>query len=172
MDYRFCKLGVGSTKTFTLCGASDYLSPEQIAQSGHTQAVDMWALGVLLYELTVGAHPFSSTSEVATYSRISSFGSKSFPTLKFPDTLAVEVKSLINQLLVPTPEARIATHAVKKHPFLATCSEATLQGVSPLLPFARLEKQEILSEGIDTKVLEAFHVEFTGDKAWLEALDL
>lgn len=126
LDYRFCRLGLytgGANKAFTICGASDYLAPEQIAQTGHSYPVDLWGMGVLLYELTVGSHPFSSHTEVATYSKISSFGTKANPALKFPDHFPAETKSLINQLLVPTPEARLgsAGHAgfvaLKKHAF-------------------------------------------------------
>jgi serine/threonine protein phosphatase PrpC/CRP-like cAMP-binding protein len=125
VDYRFARLGLypgGSTKAFTICGASDYLSPEQIAQTGHSYPVDLWGMGVLLYELTVGSHPFSSNTEVATYAKISTFGTKANPALKFPDHFPTDTKALINQLLVPTPEARIGSGQngfaqLKKHPF-------------------------------------------------------
>jgi CRP-like cAMP-binding protein/serine/threonine protein phosphatase PrpC len=125
VDYRFARLGLyagSSTKAFTICGASDYLSPEQIAQTGHSYPVDLWGMGVLLYEMTVGSHPFSSNTEVATYAKISTFGTKANPALKFPDHFPTDTKALINQLLVPTPEARIGSGQngfaqLKKHPF-------------------------------------------------------
>eukprot|EP01031_Cornospumella_fuschlensis_P053658 gene53658-biopygen16616 len=139
----------------------------------------MWGMGVLLYELTVGSHPFSSASEVATYSKISSFGSKSFPALKFPDNFAPEAKSLINQLLVPTPEARIGGGglgftALKKHAFFKginweevdVCNES-----SPLFGLAQREKVDIQAEGLDSKVTEAFAAAFDGDAKWLGTLD-
>ena len=32
-DYRVCKLGLSAgERTFTVCGAADYLSPEQVGQ--------------------------------------------------------------------------------------------------------------------------------------------
>ena len=185
MDYRFCKLGLyGSNKTFTICGASDYLAPEQISQIGHSYPVDLWGMGVLLYELSVGSHPFSSSTEVATYNKISSFGTKSFPTLKFPDSFSNDIKSLINQLLVPTPEARIGAglngfHSLKKHAFFRSFSQwetihQTAQ--SPVAAMARKELAELLQEKLDDSLVRQFDAptdpQVVGDLAWLKNLEL
>ena len=39
---------------YTKCGTPEYLSPEMLAGSGHDEGVDLWALGILLYELLCG----------------------------------------------------------------------------------------------------------------------
>ena len=38
-------------KTYTMCGTIDYLSPEVLKNNCYTLSVDMWAFGVVLYEL-------------------------------------------------------------------------------------------------------------------------
>ena len=48
-----------STKHPTFCGTTEYLAPEMIAGTGHTKAVDLWALGVLIFELISGRTPFN-----------------------------------------------------------------------------------------------------------------
>jgi len=174
LDYRVCKVGLSSgERTFTVCGATDYLSPEQVSQVGHSYPVDLWGMGVLLYELAVGSHPFSAASEVATYTRISTFGSKAFSVLKFPEHTSAEVKSLINQLLMPTPEARIGAGAapkgfaaLKKHPFFSSNPfssggdvwEALAAGSleSPLLQLAAKERRHILEDGVEKDLLDSF----------------
>lgn len=42
----------------TLCGTCEYMAPEVILKGKQTQKTDIWALGILLYELFHGQAPF------------------------------------------------------------------------------------------------------------------
>ncbi len=43
----------------TVCGTPEYMAPEMILKEGHDELVDVWCIGILLYELIFGKTPFS-----------------------------------------------------------------------------------------------------------------
>lgn len=54
------------TDTNTVAGSPHYMSPEQLRSLKHLdQRTDIWALGVILYELLTGARPFTGASSSA-----------------------------------------------------------------------------------------------------------
>ena len=54
----------GNKARTTYCGTPDYLAPEMVDEKAHTEKLDLWTLGVLLYELVVGKAPFTPSSTI------------------------------------------------------------------------------------------------------------
>lgn len=46
------------SRTFTILGTPHYMAPEIIAGKGYTLLVDLWSIGVCLYEFMCGMVPF------------------------------------------------------------------------------------------------------------------
>ena len=62
----------GLTKTGNVIGTPRYLSPEQLLGEPVTPASDVWALGVLLYEMVSGQVPFEGATVSELWKRIDS----------------------------------------------------------------------------------------------------
>jgi serine/threonine protein kinase len=84
-----------------VCGTAEYLAPEMIMGKGHGLEVDWWALGILVYEMHVGEHPFTGPNPMAVYQKII------MGRINFPSHLEQPVKSLISGLLEQNPSKRI-----------------------------------------------------------------
>lgn len=59
-------LGDGSTAAGKVKGKIAYMAPEQIRDEGIDRRVDVFAMGIVLYAITTGRHPFRKESEAAT----------------------------------------------------------------------------------------------------------
>lgn len=101
-----------SSRRTTMCGTLDYLPPEIVRHQEHDEQVDVWSLGILLYELLVGKPPFEAPSHDSTYQRITAVD------LRFPYCVATDARDLISKFLVKDPSYRISLSQVHKHPWV------------------------------------------------------
>ncbi|OQR75630.1 AGC/PKA protein kinase-like [Tropilaelaps mercedesae] len=57
-DFGFAKKCAG--KTYSLCGTPEYLAPEIVSMRPYGKSVDVWAYGVLIFEMLCGRTPFAA----------------------------------------------------------------------------------------------------------------
>jgi aurora kinase len=117
-----------SSRRNTLCGTLDYLPPEMVEGREHSSSVDVWSLGVLMYEFLVGTPPFEAEGHSATYRRISRVD------LRFPKGLSEDAKDLIFRLLQKEPKRRIELELVRRHPWIVRNARGAQQTVSAVMP--------------------------------------
>jgi serine/threonine-protein kinase len=67
-DFGIAKAGAGGdlTRTGVVMGTAKYLSPEQVSGSPADAGSDIYALGIVLYEMLCGAPPFVGDTELST----------------------------------------------------------------------------------------------------------
>lgn len=96
----------------TICGTMDYLAPEMIDQQPHDHRVDVWAVGVLLYEMLVSSAPFKARSQLDALRRIVNVD------LRCPCFLDARAAELIRALLQKEPEMRLTLAQAAQHVFI------------------------------------------------------
>lgn len=78
-------MGGGATVAGQLKGKVSYMAPEQVRGEPIDRRVDVFAMGIVLYALTSGKHPFRRESEAATMYTIASDETVVPPTKFVPD---------------------------------------------------------------------------------------
>jgi serine/threonine protein kinase len=108
---------VDDARTYTMCGTNEYMAPEMVNAQGHTSTVDIWALGVLIYEMLCGKTPFATAADLnekdtamAVYAKISRHHKDDLTF--FRDDLSAEVRDLIKQLLDPIVDDRLGCQGI------------------------------------------------------------
>lgn len=78
-------VGDGATGAGQIKGKVGYMAPEQIKGDDLDRRVDVFAMGIVLYALTTGKHPFRRESEAATMYNIASPDAVIYPSRAVPN---------------------------------------------------------------------------------------
>jgi serine/threonine-protein kinase len=101
-------MGGSATVAGQLKGKVSYMAPEQVRGEAIDRRVDVFAMGIVLYSLTTGKHPFRRESEAATMYTIASDDPVVAPSTflpNYPPTL----EAVLLKALAKDPRDRFAT---------------------------------------------------------------
>jgi aurora kinase len=97
---------------FTTCGTQIYHSPEMLSKGGYDTRVDIWAIGVLIFELMVGRPPFKSDGEHSMEDNIMNL------RINWPESMNIYAKRLITDILKVNPKERPTLENILDHQFI------------------------------------------------------
>ncbi|CAD8171468.1 unnamed protein product [Paramecium octaurelia] len=97
----------------TFCGTLDYMAPEMLTNQPYSFSLDIWCLGILLYELIHGYAPFKGRTENEKCNNIVKMA-----TIDYDPTLSTEAKQLIQGILKYNPAERLSMNQIFDHVWL------------------------------------------------------
>ena len=124
-DFGWSSLSQGVRKTY--CGTPDYLAPEMIKESGHTEKLDVWTLGILQYELLCGKAPFTPQGGKDRREKMRRLEVNILNmNIDFAPGFSAKGKRLILKCLQKNPEMRISAENMLHDEFI------TSHGLKPI----------------------------------------
>lgn len=116
-DFGFAKYIDEDKFTDTMCGSPMYMAPEVLNFGMYGPEVDLWSIGIMLFELFYGYFPFEARKSKQLIDAM-----RNNPIVHMPDNgiippLAID---LISRLLVVPPADRISFGNLFSHPWLAS----------------------------------------------------
>jgi serine/threonine protein kinase/Tol biopolymer transport system component len=137
LDFGIAKLAgeAGLTRTGASVGTPAYMAPEQMQGREVDGRADLWALGVVLYEMLAGHRPFLGDHEAALRQSILSDAPEPLPRVDVPPGL----ERVVRLLLAREPDERYpsADAAIADLRLLAGLSSTSMLAAEPPSPITR-----------------------------------
>ena len=93
----------------TFCGTPEYIAPEMLQKKGHDTRVDIWSVGVLMFELLSGYSPFVAKNNQDLYQNIRRL------KIQWPKDIPPLAKNLIGKILKLNPLDRPSLEEILEH---------------------------------------------------------
>lgn len=106
-DFGIARCGTQVTSSGNIKGTPAYLAPEQIVEQKQDERSDLFSLGIILYRMASGVHPFDGSSIGAVCAQIISASPP--PPSRYNPALSPEFDQVVMRCLAKNPAERFAT---------------------------------------------------------------
>ncbi|CAI2383763.1 unnamed protein product [Moneuplotes crassus] len=131
------------------CGTMPYMAPEMINKQGYSKSVDIWALGIIMYNLISGGkHPLHQKGETTTEYKEKL---KSKQKLTFDASFSDLAKDLIKKMCAYSPVYRYNIEQALKHPWITRSQET-----KPPLTYLEIIKYGDCQERLKNAIMNCF----------------
>lgn len=113
-DFGFVKENIDNNLLNTLCGSPIYMAPEILKYQKYDNKVDLWSIGIILFEMITAKPPFNASNHLELINVIET------QKYKIPDDIIIssECIDLLSKLIVVNPKRRIEFDDFFNHSFL------------------------------------------------------
>ncbi|XP_076671057.1 unc-51 like kinase 3 homolog Aduk isoform X2 [Andrena cerasifolii] len=150
-DFGFAQYLSNSEQKFTIRGSPLYMAPEILLKRKYDARVDLWSVGVIMYECLFGKAPYSSSSFQELAEKI-----KDGRPIELPKGSRVsrECKDLLMSLLKHDPGERISFDEFFAHDFLDLAHAPTKENYDKAIDLV----QKAVQMDTENNPKEAFHL--------------
>ena len=110
-DFGWSNYIQSGNKRNSICGSPIYLAPEMITRTGHDEKVDIWSIGVLLFELLTGDQAWAGDNVETVKYNICNL------KISWPENIDILAADLISKILRLDPYERISLRDILNHSF-------------------------------------------------------
>lgn len=127
------------------------MAPEVVKRTGYNSAVDFYCLGMLLYEMVVGASPFDFQTQKELFAQITD------GQIRFPKLMSPQLKLFLSQLLAKNPKERLGAKfglsEIVNHPWCSDIDFVKIASKSvkpPIIP--NIYQTNFAKEFVETRI--------------------
>jgi 3-phosphoinositide dependent protein kinase-1 len=122
-----------SDRRNSFVGTAQYVSPEMLKNREASNKSDLWALGVIIYQMMTNIMPFDAPNEYLIYKKIQSLD------YSYPENFDESARDLVSSLIKLDPNDRLGAnddlqsngyHSLRTHCFLSNVVDEQLVAVS------------------------------------------
>ncbi len=151
-DFGWC-VKLDGQQRGTFCGTTEYMSPEIVNKIKYSKEIDIWSLGILLYEMVHGYSPFKPNK--INFNAKEVIDKIKIHEIKFNINISKECKELIIHLLDENVENRYKIEDIFNSNFIKKYEKINFYFLNEKFPINNIKNERnILNNNSDKKFFE------------------
>jgi serine/threonine-protein kinase ULK/ATG1 len=120
-DFGFARYSNDNSLYDTICGSPLYMAPEIMKNKGYNIQTDLWSIGMILYEMLYGFHPYHSCKSIQELKNTIDAKEIDIPPINTPNNdISKECLDLLRYLLQKDVKKRISWEDFLSYPWLTS----------------------------------------------------
>lgn len=117
-DFGLSKITTNLTRVNTVCGSPLYMAPEILNHKEYDNKIDMWSIGIILYEMLFGYHPLIHCKDIDDLKNYLNEKNIDVPPKDFKGIISVDCENLLKLLLEKVDRNRIDVKKILDHKWI------------------------------------------------------